>query len=310
MTKTAFTSNVIPRADVVKCVARVGAEVRNIKLSGDLPDETIDAINSLMLEHKVIFFRNQLHLDDREQESFARRFGKLTPHPVLGAAKGTSSILDVNSASSGMRADFWHADHTFVDAYPKITVLRAVVVPEFGGDTVWSNTVAAYLDLPQPLQRLADELRAVHSNVIDPAVMPRASEPDKKHFDEVYNRTVYETEHPVVRVHPETGERTLVLGDRVQRFVGIPKYDAQRLFDLFQAHITAPENTVRWKWQEGDLAMWDNRATQHYAVTDYGDQHRVVHRATIDGDLPIGVDGRYSSLTLIKPTKQSPTNVA
>ncbi|EHR00844.1 TauD/TfdA dioxygenase family protein [Bradyrhizobium sp. WSM471] len=303
MTKTSLMNDIVASADVLKRGARIGAEIRNVKLAGDLPEPMITAINNLVLKHKVVFFRRQDHLDDGEQESFARRFGTLVPHPILGATKGTSSILDVDSARAGMRADLWHADHTFVDAYPKITVLRAVVVPEFGGDTVWSNTVAAYLDLPQPLQRLADELWAVHSNVIDHAIMPRASELDKNHFDQVYTKTVYETEHPVVRVHPETGERTLVLGDRVRRFVGIPKYDGQKLFDLLQAHIAAPENTVRWNWKAGDLAIWDNRATQHYAVTDYGDQHRVVRRATVHGDVPVSVDGRHSSVMRVKTTK-------
>ena len=173
----------------------------------------------------------------------------------------------------------------------------------FGGDTIWSNTAAAYLDLPPPLQRLADDLWAVHSNAYDYAVKARASEADKKHFDEVFTGTIYETEHPVVRIHPESGERTLVLGNFVQRFVGVPKYDSQKLFDLFQSHITAPENTVRWSWKQGDIAIWDNRATQHYAVNDYGDQRRVVRRVTLDGDVPISVDGR-KSVTRIKSAKR------
>lgn len=309
MSETALTQNVIPHADVVKCTARIGAEIRNIKLSGDLLDETVAAINSLLLEHKVIFFRDQGHLDDAQQERFALHLGKLVPHPTRGVTKGTASILELDSARAASRADFWHTDLTFVDAYPKIAVLRGVLIPPFGGDTVWSNTAAAYLDLAPPLQRLADELWAVHSNAFDYAVMGRASEADKKHFDEVYTRTVYETEHPVVRVHPETGERALVLGDLVLRFVGIPKYDGQRLFDLFQSHITAPENTVRWSWKEGDIAIWDNRTTQHYAVNDYGDQHRIVRRATIDGDVPVSVEGRCS-VTRIKTAKQPPAKVA
>ncbi|MBT1516668.1 TauD/TfdA family dioxygenase [Bradyrhizobium sp. SRL28] len=303
MSETALIDSIIPRADIVKRAARIGAEVRNIKLSGDFPDQTIAAINSVLLEHKVIFFRDQGHLDDAEQERFARRLGKLAPHPTMAVTNGTASILELDSARGGSRADFWHTDLTFVDAYAKIAVLRGVVIPPFGGDTIWSNTAAAYLDLAPPLQRLADELWAIHSNAYDYAAMGHASEADKKHFDEVYTRTIFETEHPAVRVHPETGERTLVLGDLVQRFVGIPKHDSQRLFDLFQAHITRPENTVRWNWKEGDVAIWDNRATQHYAVNDYGDQHRVVRRATIDGEVPVSVDGRCS-VTRIKNTKQ------
>ncbi|WP_375784850.1 TauD/TfdA dioxygenase family protein [Bradyrhizobium sp. Pha-3] len=304
MSEAALIYDVIPRAGIIKRAARIGAEIRNVRLSGDLPDQTIAAINSVLLEYKVIFFREQGHLDDAEQERFALRFGKLVPHPTRDVSNGTVSILDLDSVRPATRADMWHADMTFVDAYPKISVLRAIVIPPFGGDTVWSNTAAAYLDLPSPLQRLADKLWAVHSNAFDYALIAHGSEADKKHFDEVYTRTIYETEHPLVRVHPETGERTLVLGDAVLRFIEIPKYDGQRLFDLFQSHITAPENTVRWNWKEGDVAIWDNRATQHYAVNDYGDQRRVVRRATIDGDVPVSVDGRCS-VTRIKVTKQS-----
>ncbi|MFB6453515.1 TauD/TfdA dioxygenase family protein [Bradyrhizobium tunisiense] len=306
---TTTIDNVIPRADIVKRAARLGAEIRNVKLSGDLPDDVVRAINQVLLEHKVIFFRDQGHLDDAEQERFAVRLGKLVPHPTVGATKGTSSILELDSGRGGGRADQWHTDVTFVDAYPKISVLRGVVIPLYGGDTVWSNTAAAYLDLPAPLRKLADELWAVHSNAYDYAVKTRASEADRKHFDEVFTGTIYETEHPVVRVHPETSERTLVLGNFVQRFVGLPKYDGQKLFELFQSHITAPENTVRWTWQTGDVAIWDNRATQHYAVNDYGDQHRVVRRATIDGEVPLSVDGRRS-VTRIKASKPQTAKAA
>jgi alpha-ketoglutarate-dependent taurine dioxygenase len=195
----------------------------------------------VLLEHKVIFFRDQGHLDDAEQERFAVRLGKLVPHPTVGATKGTSSILELDSGRGGGRADQWHTDVTFVDAYPKISVLRGVEIPPYGGDTIWSNTAAAYHDLPEPLRKLADELWAVHSNAYDYAVKTRASEADRKHFEEVFTGTIYETEHPAVRVHPETGERTLVLGNFVQRFVGLPKYDGQKLFDLFQSDIAAPE---------------------------------------------------------------------
>ncbi|OSI36748.1 TauD/TfdA dioxygenase family protein, partial [Bradyrhizobium canariense] len=173
----------------------------------------------------------------------------------------------------------------------------------------WSNTAAAYLELPAPLRKLADELWAVHSNAYDYAVKTQATEADRKHFDEVFTGTIYETEHPVVRVHPETGERTLVLGNFVQRFVGLPKYDGQKLFELFQSHITAPENTLRWSWKTGDVAIWDNRATQHYAVNDYGDQHRIVRRATIDGEVPLSVDGR-SSVTRVKASKPQAAKAA
>ncbi|MGY3034039.1 alpha-ketoglutarate-dependent taurine dioxygenase [Bradyrhizobium sp. USDA 4354] len=291
MSETGFTDNVIPRAQVFKRAGRIGAEIRNIKLSGDLPDQTIAAIRGLLLEHKVIFFRDQGHLDDAEQEHFALRLGKLVP-PLGGAVEGTT-LLELDSAR-GVRADLWHIDLSFVDAYPKILVLRGVVIPLVGGDTVWSNTAAAYLDLPPPLQRLADDLWAVHTSEFDFSAIVRPSEADRKLYDEFVARTRIESQHPVVRIHPETGERALVLGSYVKRFVDIPKSDGQRLYNLFESHLTAPDNTVRWNWKQGDIAIWDNRATMHYAVRDYGDQGRVVRRAAIDGEVPVSVDGRRS----------------
>ncbi|MDE5458622.1 TauD/TfdA family dioxygenase [Bradyrhizobium sp. CSA112] len=306
MSETGLIDNVIPRADVFKRAVRIGAEIRNIKLSGDLPDQTIAAIRGLLLEHKVIFFRDQGHLDDAEQERFALRLGKLVP-PLVRATEGAMSLLEIDT-TRGIRADYWHIDLSFMDAYPKITVLRGVVIPPVGGDTVWSNTAAAYLDLPPPLQRLADDLWAVHVSQFDFAAIVRPSEADRKLYDELAARRRLETEHPVVRIHPETGERTLVLGSYVERFVDIAKSDGQRLLDLFESHITAPENTVRWNWKQGDVAIWDNRATMHRAVRDYGDQDRVVRRAVIDGEVPVSVDGRCS-VARVKITKPSPVNV-
>jgi alpha-ketoglutarate-dependent sulfate ester dioxygenase len=117
---------------------------------------------------------------------------------------------------------------------------------------------------------------------------------DERHFREVFTSTVYQTEHPVVRVHPETGERSLLLGQFVRRILGVSASDARYLFDLFQQHITRLENTVRWRWAPGDLAMWDNRATQHYAIDDYADLPRTMHRVTVSGDLAVGVRGEVS----------------
>lgn len=176
--------NVIPRTDVVRRAARIGAEIMNIKLSGDLSDQAIAAINGLLLEHKVIFFRDQMHLDDAEQERFALHLGKLVPPPTFGAKKGTQSIFEIDSARGGIWTDNWHIDVAYVDAYPKILVLRGVVIPPVGGDTVWSNTAAAYLGMAPPLQRLADDLWAVHSHEFDLAEISHPSENDKKLYHE------------------------------------------------------------------------------------------------------------------------------
>ena len=275
--------------------ARVGAEISGVLLSGDLPAPTIEAIHAALLRHKVIFFRDQTHLTDAEQERFSARLGNLVPHPTVASRPGTSSILELDSTGGGGRADAWHTDVTFVAAYPKISILRGVDIPAVGGDTIWSNTAAAYEHLPAPLKATVDQLWAIHTNGYDYAALrPHASESEHRHFEEVFTSTVYETEHPVVRVHPDTGERTLILGSFVQRFVGLSRADSEALLQTLQSHVTWPENTVRWRWRAGDVAIWDNQATQHYAVNDYGSAPRVVRRTTIDGDAPIAIDGRRS----------------
>jgi alpha-ketoglutarate-dependent taurine dioxygenase len=283
--------------------AVIGAQIDNIRLTGDLPAAAIAAIEAALAKYKVIFFPNQGHLDDAEQERFAARLGDLVAHPTDRARPGSAAILELDSARS--RADRWHTDVTFVDAYPKISVLRGVVIPPFGGDTVWANTVAAHDGLPTALKTLAENLWAVHSNLYDyAAAKPQASAAAAEHYEDVFTSTVYETEHPVVRVLPRTGERSLVLGGFVRRFVGYSQSDSNQLLDLFQSHVTKLENTIRWRWHAGDVAMWDNTATQHCAINDYGDQKRVVRRSSIKGEIPVSVDGR-TSVTTRKMTKSA-----
>ena len=289
--------------DVRPLAGRIGAQIDNVRLAGDLSAAAIAAIEAALSKYKVIFFRNQDHLDDAEQERFAARLGDLVPHPTSPVRSGSAGILELDSTGGRGRADRWHTDVTFVDAYPKISVLRGVVIPPFGGDTVWANTVAAYEGLPAGLKSLAENLWAVHSNLYDYAARkPQASAAAVKQYEEVFTSTVYETEHPVVRVLPRTGERSLVLGYFVRRFVGYSQADSNHLFELFQSHITKLENTVRWRWNTGDVAMWDNTATQHCAINDYGDQKRIVRRATINGEAPVSVDGR-TSVTRCKTMK-------
>lgn len=238
MSNPVLVNQSIPESDVVPLTGRVGAEVTGVRLGGDLSDVAIAAINQLLLKYKVIFFRGQEHLEDVEQELFARRLGELVPHLTHGPTAGTASILNLDSSRGGGRADQWHTDVTFVDAYPKFSVLRGVVIPTAGGDTIWSNTHAAYESLPAPLKLLADNLWAIHSNAYDyAAVCPRASAEEKKHFEEVFTSTISETEHPVVRVHPETGEKALLLGNFVQRLVGLSKSDSAELYELFQSYV-------------------------------------------------------------------------
>jgi taurine dioxygenase len=278
---------------ITRLGGRIGAVVEGVRLGGDLPPDVVAAVRRAALEHKVVFFRGQDHLDEAGHEAFAGLLGEPWAHPTVPAADGRFAF-PVDSAH-GDRANRWHTDVTFVPAYPAFSILRAVTIPAWGGDTVWANTATAYQDLPEPLRALAEGLRAVHSNEFDyAAVRPEADERQLARYREVFAAVRYRTEHPVVRVHPETGETSLLLGNFVQRIAGVRARDSRLLFDLFQGHVERPENTVRWRWRAGDVALWDNRATQHYAVDDSGDQARSLRRVTVAGDVPVGADGRPS----------------
>ncbi len=289
--------------DIAPVGGSIGAEVRGLPLSGELNDDQTAAVLDALYKHKVLFFRDQHHLDDKAQEAFATRLGRPVAHPTVPVREGSSYLLELDSLHGG-RASSWHTDVTFVDAYPAASILRSVTSPASGGDTTWANTTTAYERLPAPLKALVDNLWAVHSNDYDYAAT-RSNVDDERiqRHKQVFASTVYETEHPVVRVHPVTGERTLLLGHFIKRFVGLSSSDSQVLLRLLQDHVIKLENTVRWRWREGDVAIWDNRATQHYAVDDYGDQRRVMRRVTIAGDVPVSIDGR-SSRTL-KPAAQA-----
>lgn len=173
--------------------------------------------------------------------------------------------------------------------------LRSVVAPAFGGDTLWANTATAYNELPTELRELADKLVAVHSNEYDyAAVKPDVSAEKLERYRKIFTSTVYETEHPVVRVHPISGEKSLLLGHFVKRIKGYFQADSAHLFGLLQSHVIRQENVVRWRWKAGDVAIWDNRSTQHYAIDDYGTQDRVVRRVTLKGEVPVGANGQRS----------------
>jgi taurine dioxygenase len=279
--------------DIMPVAGRIGAEIRGVSLARDIDPGSVRAIRAALVRHKVIFFRGQTELDDAGQERFAEALGEPVKHPTVPTVEGSRFLLELNERA-GYGASSWHTDVTFVPDYPLASILRALVVPQAGGDTMWANTVAAYQDLPDALKRLAESLRAVHSNLFDYSPVPFPGDGAEADFRNVFASTVFEAEHPVVRIHPESGEKSLLLGHFLTRFVGFSVADSRRLYELFQEHVTKPENTVRWRWQVGDVAIWDNRATQHRAVADFGTQARNLHRATVAGDVPVGPDGRRS----------------
>lgn len=272
---------------VHKVGGRLGAEIRGVQLSGDLPDGVVAEIRAALLEHKVVFLRDQ-QLDDASQLAFAALLGDVTrAHPTV---PGEGDVLPIEG-----QANNWHTDVTFVDAPPFASVLRAVQLPPYGGNTIWADTAAAYDSLPAPLQQLADTLWATHTNVYDyAAVRPDADDEQLRQYREVFAAVPYETDHPVVQVHPETGQKALLLGGFAQQILGLSKPDSRRLLELFASHVERLENTVRWHWRAGDVIIWDNRATQHYAVADYDGLPRKVRRVTVAGSVPVSTDGRRS----------------
>ncbi|MGB8404192.1 MAG: TauD/TfdA family dioxygenase [Mycobacterium sp.] len=284
-----------PQLTVTKLTSKIGAVVGGVRLGGDLSPDTVAEIRRALLKHKVIFFRGQDHLDDTQQQAFGELMGTLVGHHAMKRS-GAPNITPIDSEYG--KANRWHTDVTFAPDYPSASILRAVTLPEYGGSTLWANTVAAYEDLPEPLKALVENLRAVHSNRFDYIKDVTVDTPEltdeQQGYQEAFQKPDFRTEHPVVRVHPETGERALVAGNFVRGFSGLDSYESATLLELLQRRITMTENTVRWNWAPGDVAMWDNRATQHRAVDDYDGQYRLMHRVTLTGDVPVDVHGEPS----------------
>jgi alpha-ketoglutarate-dependent sulfate ester dioxygenase len=276
--------------DIRPITLAIGAEINGVRLSGDLPAATMTAIRDALLRHRVVFFRGQNHLDDAGHQAFVGLLGPLVAHPSVPPVVGTEAVLEIDSENA--RARKWHTDSTYAEAFPQFSVLRGVVIPPVGGDTVWANTVAAYATLPPLLRGLADQLWALHSNGYDYA-HPNATPREVHYRGTVLKSTIYETEHSVVQVHPLSGERAVILGFFVRKLLGVSSADSDRLFAMLQDHVTRLENTVRWRWSVGDVAIWDNRATQHKAIDDYGEERRIVRRVTIGGPVSVGIDGRH-----------------
>ena len=281
----------ITSLEVRKIGGRIGAEVLGADLAHDLPPA--EFLATALNEHRALFFRGQ-DLDDAGHARFASLFGELTTaHPTVPSVDGAPNVLAVDS-DHGTRANRWHTDVTFLRTPPKATSLRGIVIPESGGNTLIANSVAAYNDLPVPLRDFADTLWAVHTNDYDYADPPNNAKAAE--YRRVFTSTRYRTEHPVVRVHPETGERGLFVGGFATRIAGLSTADSADILRIFQSYVTRPENVVRWQWTPGDVIIFDNRATQHYAPDDYGTQPRLLHRVTVVGDAPVAIDGSTSRI--------------
>jgi alpha-ketoglutarate-dependent sulfate ester dioxygenase len=281
---------------VEQLAGNIGAMIGGVDTGEELDDRVIAGIRQTLLTNRVVFFRDQ-HLDYERQVAFAKRFGPLTlGHPTLPSPPSRPFLEEIDSATAAP-ANRWHTDVTFCDRPPAFTFLHGMMMPEVGGDTIWANTVVAYKRLPKELRNLADTLRIVHTNTHDYA-KPTSREEAADDVISAHRRTfvskVFRSEHPAVRIHPETGEHSLVLGGFAETVVGLGPQASRDLIRILQEYVTLPEHTVRWRWRDGDLAIWDNRATQHVAVFDYGKVRRRAERVTVAGPVPIGVDGRPS----------------
>ena len=280
------------RAEPLACW--IGAELANVSLADAARDDALFAeIKALLLKHRVLFLRDQ-DITRAEHVAFARRFGELEDHPVVGSDPENPGLVRIYKDLGSPPEHYengWHTDTTWRETPQMGAVLRCVECPAVGGDTIWANMVKAYEDLPQPIKEQIAPLRARHSiEATFGAVMPierrlalKAQYPD--------------AEHPVVRTHPETGEKVLFVNGFTTHFTNFhtpanvrygPDFapGAANLLGYLTSRAAIPEYQVRWRWRPNSVAIWDNRATQHYAVQDYWPAVRKMERAGIVGDRP------------------------
>jgi taurine dioxygenase len=265
----------------------IGAVIEDINLFAPLSDAEIAEIRAALNEHLVLFFRGQT-LDSVQQRDFASQLGPLYTHPFYAGADGAPEIMILeNDATRRPTADRWHNDVTYLEAPPKGAVLYAEEIPPLGGDTLWANMYLAYETLSDPVKDLVSNLRAVHSFAknFTPERFTAMGMEDKR--DAIYAAHP-PVSHPVARTNPATGRKALFVNqDFTTHIEGISSRESEALLRLLYDHMAQPEFQVRWRWQVGDVAIWDNRWAQHCALGDYYPQRRKVRRATISGDRPI-----------------------
>ncbi|BCL74607.1 taurine dioxygenase [Jeongeupia sp. HS-3] len=265
----------------------IGAIVSGLSLAAPLSDEHRTALNDALLRHQLLFFRDQA-LTPEQQRDFARQFGDLHIHPIYPNVPETPQILVLDTDANNLPDnDNWHTDVTFIPTPPLGAVLAAKQLPPTGGDTLWASGTAAYDALSPQLQALLSGLTATHDFA--------KSFPASRHAISAAGRARWEAtraknpplSHPVIRTHPVTGRRAIFVNEGFTlRINELPERESRALLDFLYAHVARPEFTVRWRWQVNDVAFWDNRVTQHYAIADYLPARRVMHRATILGDAP------------------------
>ena len=266
-----------------------GAEISGVDL-GALDDDVFAQIHQAWLDHGVVFFRDQdISLD--ALVAFGKRFGELEIHPIVDGLEDAPEITKVLKPA-GESASFgtgWHSDNTFFEKPSKGSVLYGKTIPPFGGDTLFANQYLAYDRLSQGLKQTLEGLNAVHSASHAYTVAGTQDKYDKKTaITYTWDESILdEVVHPVVITHPKTGRKALFVNDMFTlRFEGMSQQESQPLLDYLFAQAVKPDFCCRFRWSENAVALWDNRAVQHYATDDYQDYERLMYRVTIDGDKP------------------------
>ncbi|WP_263145837.1 taurine dioxygenase [Pseudomonas sp. RIT-PI-AD] len=265
----------------------IGAVVEGLDLTRPLEDRPYRAIERALLDHQVLFFRDQ-PVTPAQQASFAQRFGDLHIHPIFPQVEGQPEILVLDTAVTDVRDNaIWHTDVTFLETPALGAVLSARQVPDYGGDTLWASSSAAFDALSEPLQCFLEGLTATHDLTRSFPLERFGNTPEALARYEQARRDNPPRSHPVVRTHPVSGRKGLFVNEGfTTRIDQLQPAESDALLGYLFSHASRPEFTVRWRWKANDLAFWDNRITQHYAVDDYRPQRRVMHRATILGDRP------------------------
>ncbi len=266
----------------------LGAVISGIDLNAALNDEAQQGLQAALVEHQVLFLRQQF-LQAEQQRDVAKLFGDLHIHPIYPAHERVAEVMVLDSHKQDLRDnELWHTDVTFIQTPPLGCVLSAQQVPEFGGDTLWASSTAAYAALSKPMQALLEGLSASHDiRKSFPATRFALTDADAARFEKA-KQDHPPVSHPVVRTHPVSGKKGLFVSEGFTTHINeLTEAESDALLRFLFAHATHPNFQVRWHWQAGDVAIWDNRATQHFANFDYGAAHRIMHRATVLGDKPV-----------------------
>jgi taurine dioxygenase len=261
----------------------LGAEISGVDLGEDLSDQTIAEIRAALLEHLVIFFRDQSHITPKQQARFAERFGALVDYPMVKGLEDTPHVIPVVKLPEE-KINFgglWHTDTTYLQEPPLGSILLAREIPPTGGDTEFANMYLAYEALSPALRTFLKGLTVINSSA-----KARVADTRKHRIDDEAPKELV-AEHPAVRTHPETGRKALYVSfAHAVRFKELSVEESQPILEFLFAHQIKPEFVYRFRWSEGAAAFWDNRASQHNPVNDYHGYKRVMHRVTIAGDRP------------------------